>query len=107
MIALIFEKWLEKTVTQGTNEIGGDDIHWNSNLQIHDHETWLSGEDLPQIALEDEEEAHHLTSPDQIGNFADSLQHSTIHPEPVLNVNPVESLLHFVDPSNSLGQLTR
>ena len=57
--------------------------------------------------MEDEEEEHDLISPDQIGNFADSLQHSTIHPEPVLNVNPVESLLHFVDPSNSLGQLTR
>ena len=87
MIALIFEKWLEKTVTQGTNEIGGDDIHWNS--------------------MEDEEEEHDLISPDQIGNFADSLQHSTIHHEPILNVNPDQSLLHFVDPSNSLGQLTR
>ena len=59
------------------------------------------------LTIKDEEEEQHLTSPDQIGNFADSLQHSTIHPEPVLNVNPVESLLHFVDPSNSLGQTTR
>ena len=74
--------------------------------QLHDHETWLSGEDLPQVAVEHEEEAHHLTSPDQIGNFADSLQHSTIHHEPVWNVNPDEPLLHFVDPSNSLGQTT-
>ena len=57
--------------------------------------------------MEDEEEEHDLISPDQIGNFADSLQHSTIHHEPVLNVNPDQSLLHFVDPSNSLGQTTR
>ena len=59
--------------------------------------------------MEDEEEEHDLISPDQIGNFADSLQHSTIHHEPVLNVNPDESLLHFVDinPSRSQGQTTR